>query len=148
MPLTTTHHTTSTTHRRTTERVSPIFMATNALIWISAVIVMGILAYFISLGSTAEMHVYGLVISVLTVVFFLVAFFLGSYPGYHLLFNIIFSYLWLVAVVFFASAYTYSKYALGQTVEAFSFIAFFLLFFNIVYDWHLSFRGRRTTSAV
>jgi len=63
--------------------------------------------------------------SVLTVAFFLVAFFLGTWPGYVLLFNLIFSYLWLVAVVFTVEDYNVynhgSAYAL--TVEAFSFIA-------------------------
>ena len=33
--------------------LSPIFLATNALIWISAVIVMGILSYLISLNGEA-----------------------------------------------------------------------------------------------
>ncbi len=61
--------------------------------------------------------------SVLTVVFFLAAFFLAPYPGYVLLFNLVFSYLWLVAVVFTAEGFTYSNSALLHTVEAFSFIA-------------------------
>ena len=40
--------------------------------------------------------------AVLTVAVFLASFILGTYPGYVLLFNIIFSYLWLVVVVFTA----------------------------------------------
>ena len=39
------------------------------------------------------------------------------------MFNLIFSYLWLVVVVFVASDFTYSNSALAHTVEAFSFIA-------------------------
>ena len=61
--------------------------------------------------------------SVLTVAFFLIAFFLAAYPGYVLLFNLIFSYLWLVAVVFTAEGFSHSHNDLLLTVEAFSFIA-------------------------
>ena len=105
--------------------------------------------------------------AVLTVVFFLAAFFLHRYPGYILLFNIIFSYLWLVAVAFTASDFTHSDSALLHTVEAFSFIALyvlpghflywceehanivshsFALLFNVIYDWHLGYRGTTTTT--
>ncbi|KAK1753851.1 hypothetical protein QBC47DRAFT_385071 [Echria macrotheca] len=130
--------------------LSPLLMLTNALIWISAVIVMGILSYLISQnnGNAGSHVIYMEVISVLTVAFFLVAFFLISYPGHFLLFNLIFSYLWLVAVVFTAEGYSNSGNNLLLTVEAFSFIAFFLLLFNVLYDWHLGTRGRWRTSAV
>ncbi|KAM7192722.1 hypothetical protein V8F33_008183 [Rhypophila sp. PSN 637] len=134
--------------------LSPLFMATNILIWISAVIVMGIVSYFISLVNGQYSYigdhlVYLEVISVLTVAFFLVAFFLGTYHGYILLFNLIFSYLWLVAVVFTTIDYTNSSSSLGKTVEAFSYIAFFLLLFNVLYSWHLVYRaGPRTTAHV
>ncbi|KAB5566213.1 hypothetical protein GE09DRAFT_1284048 [Coniochaeta sp. 2T2.1] len=123
-------------------------MASNILVWISAVIVMGILSYFLSLSHNQGDHIiYEEVIAVLTVVFFLAAFFLHTYPGYVLLFNIIFSYLWLVAVAFTASDFTHSHSALLHTVEAFSFIAFFALLFNVIYDWHLGYRGTTTTTA-
>jgi hypothetical protein len=130
--------------------LSPLLLATNLLIWISAVIVMGILSYLISLnGNVGNRVIYMEVISVLTVAFFLIAFFLAAYPGHVLLFNLVFSYLWLVAVVFTAEGYSNSNNSLLLTVEAFSFIAFFLLLFNVVYDWHLGYRGRwRTSSAV
>jgi hypothetical protein len=61
--------------------------------------------------------------SVLTTAFFPLAFFLRLYPGYVLLFNLIFSYLWIVVVSFTASDWTYSKSDLLLTAEAFSFIA-------------------------
>jgi hypothetical protein len=61
--------------------------------------------------------------SVLTTAFFPLAFFLGIYPGYVLLFNLIFSYLWIVAVSFTASDWSRSHYDLLLTAEAFSFIA-------------------------
>jgi len=67
---------------------SPIFMLTNALIWISAVIVMGILSYLISLNGQAGSHIiYMEVISVLTVVFFLFAFFPPSSASLNPRFN-------------------------------------------------------------
>ncbi|KAI0380884.1 hypothetical protein F5Y04DRAFT_256917 [Hypomontagnella monticulosa] len=130
----------------------PFFLVSNALIWISAVIVMGILSYYIneSNGTVGNHIIYEEVISVLTVAFFLISFFIGTYPGYILLFNVIFSYLWLVSVVFTAEDWS-SDYAsaLSHTVEAFSFIAFFFLLFNVIYDWHFGYRGSvRTTSAV
>ncbi|KAI6084101.1 hypothetical protein F4821DRAFT_178909 [Hypoxylon rubiginosum] len=129
----------------------PFFLVSNVIIWISAVIVMGIVSYFISEGAYVGNHIiYEEVISVLTVAFFLISFILGTYPGYILLFNIIFSYLWLVAVVFAAEDWS-SDYAssLDHTVEAFSFIAFFFLLFNVVFDWYFGYRGHtRTSSAV
>ncbi|KAI1770058.1 hypothetical protein F4818DRAFT_434301 [Hypoxylon cercidicola] len=121
----------------------PFFLVSNAIIWISAVIVMGILSYFISESNYVGSHViYEEVISVLTVAFFLISFVLGTHPGYILLFNLIFSYLWLVAVVFAAEDWS-SDYAssLDHTVEAFSFIAFFFLLFNVVLDWHLGYHS-------
>ena len=45
------------------------------------------------------------------------------YPGYVLLFNLIFSYLWIVAVSFTASDWSRSHDNLLLTVESFSFIA-------------------------
>ncbi len=69
----------------------------------------------------------------MTVAFFLISFFLGTYPGYTLMFNLIFSYLWIVAVAFTASDFTYSNSALLHTVEAFSFIALYV-------DYHLTCR--------
>lgn len=144
-----THHTTSTRTHSRSHAMSPVFMATNALIWISAVIVMGISSYWISLNNRQpDFIIYQEVIAVLTVVFFLGAFFLGALAGTVLLFNLIFSYLWIVAVAFNTQAWTYSRNQLGQTVEAFSYIAFFLMLFNILYDWHVSFRGSRVTSHV
>lgn len=61
--------------------------------------------------------------SVLTTAFLLFAFFLTAFPGTVLLFNLIFSYLWIVAVSFTASDWSYSHDSLLLTVEAFSFIA-------------------------
>ncbi|KAL2016202.1 hypothetical protein VTK56DRAFT_4091 [Thermocarpiscus australiensis] len=130
--------------------LSTFLLASSALVWISAVIVMGILAYLVSRGWGGDHVIYELVIAVLTTAFYLFAFFLGTYPGYVLLFNLIFSYLWLVAVSFTASDWSYSNSALLSTAEAFSFIAFFFLLFNVLYDWHYGFfrDGVRTRAVV
>jgi len=129
--------------------VSPFTHVSNALIWISAVIVMGILSYLISQNRNQGDHViYEEVIAVLTVAFFAIAWFLGNLVHYSLMFNLIFSYLWLVAVVFTASDWSGDSGALAHTVEAFSFIAFFFLFFNIAFHWHHGFGvGRRGSTA-
>ncbi|RYO85983.1 hypothetical protein DL766_007247 [Monosporascus sp. MC13-8B] len=131
--------------------LSPFLLFSNIVTWISAVIVMGIVSYFISQSTyyVGRHLIYVEVISVLTVAFFVASFLLGRSPGYSLLFNIIFSYLWLVAVVFTAESWSHSGAGvLPHTVEAFSFIAFFFLVFNILHDWNLGFGGARARSAV
>jgi len=132
-------------------RISPILMGTNLLIWISSVIVMGITAWLVheNRGYASNRVIYILVISVLTTAFFLASFFLSAFAGVFLLFNLIFSYLWLVSVVFTAEGWSNSGNKYLLTVEAFSFIAFFLLFFNVFYDWHNGYyRGRRSGAVV
>ncbi|KAK4244306.1 hypothetical protein C7999DRAFT_44024 [Corynascus novoguineensis] len=119
--------------------LTTFLLASSALIWASAVIVMGILAYYVSLGWRGTHLVYDLVIAVLTTAFFPLAFFLVVSPSFILLFNLIFSYLWLVVVSFTASDWSRSNDDILLTAEAFSFIAFFLLFFNALYDWHYGF---------
>ncbi|KXJ97048.1 hypothetical protein Micbo1qcDRAFT_155799 [Microdochium bolleyi] len=124
-----------------TRRMDPITTAFNAVIWVSSVIVMGILAYLVhqqrssgySGWSVGSHTIYILTIAVLTVVFYLAAFFLPVHHG--LLFNLVFSHLWIVAVAFTASDWTYSNSALLHAAEAFSFIAFFFLFFNLLHNW-------------
>jgi hypothetical protein len=103
--------------------------------------------------------------AVLTVAFYLGAFFIGS--KHVLLFNVIFSHLWIVAVAFTASDWTYNSSPLLHAVESFSFIALcvhshntllqmallltlfsFFSFFSVLYHWHTSQAGLRTTSTV
>jgi len=104
--------------------LSPFLLASTVIVWISAVIVMGILSYLISLNNNVGDHViYEEVVAVLTVALGLAGLVLGAYAGFFMLFNLIFSYLWIVVVAFTASDYTYSNSALLHTVEAFSFIA-------------------------
>ncbi|KAJ4287485.1 hypothetical protein N0V88_007584 [Collariella sp. IMI 366227] len=102
----------------------PTFLlASSALVWISAVIVMGILAYLVSEKWEGDHVYYELTIAVLTTVLFIAAFFLRGNPGYFMLINLIFSYLWIVAVSFTASDWSRSHSDLLLTAEAFSFIA-------------------------
>jgi len=119
--------------------LTTFLLASSALVWVSAVIVMGILAYYVSLGYGGTHLIYDLVIAVLTTAFFPLAFLLVVSPGFILLFNLIFSYLWLVVVSFTASDWSHSHDSILLTAEAFSFIAFFFLFFNVLYDWHYGF---------
>ncbi|KAG7286855.1 hypothetical protein NEMBOFW57_009173 [Staphylotrichum longicolle] len=129
--------------------LSAFALASSALVWVSAVIVMGILAYLVSKGWGGDHVIYELVIAVLTTAFYPLAFFLAVYPGYVLLFNLIFSYLWIVAVSFTASDWSRSHDNLLLTAESFSFIAFFFLFFIVLHDWHYGFyRGGARTRAV
>jgi len=122
----------------------------SAIVWVSAVIVMGIVAYLVSRGWGGDHIIYELVISVLTTAFYPIAFFLAVFPGHILMFNLVFSYLWIVVVSFTASDWTQSHDNLLLTVEAFSFIAFFFLFFIVAHDWHYAFNygGARTRAVV
>jgi hypothetical protein len=130
------HHTTTTNRRSNRVHMEPVSAALNIFVWICALIVMGITAYLISTDNTgwswsgawrSNSHVqYEITIAVLTVVFYLAAFVL---PGVHysLLFNIIFSHLWIVAVAFVASDWTYSDSSLLHAAEAFAFLALYVV---------------------
>jgi len=100
---------------------------------------------------------------VLTVAFFLLSFFIGAFAIHLLTFNLIFSYLWLVAVAFTTDDYTHSNSALLETVEAFSYIALyvkptshrqiclltllsFCLLFNVIHERYIGYDGARTTT--
>jgi len=142
------------TARTTTGGLHPAHLFSNVLILISAIIVMGILSYFISQNNQQGNHIiYEEVIAVLTVAAFVFSFFLGGLPSIILPFYTLFSYLWLVAVVFTAEDWSNSyASALDHTVEAFSFIAFFALLFNAAFNWHQStygggYGGTRGTTA-
>ncbi|KAH8892845.1 hypothetical protein GQ53DRAFT_861037 [Thozetella sp. PMI_491] len=116
--------------------LSSRFLASNAVVWVSALIVMGIMSYWFSAqNNQPDFNVYMLVVSILTVVFFLAAFLLEDNFGYLFLFNLIFSYLWLAVVVFTAFLFSNASRQ-AQTVEAFSFLAFFALLFNVGFNWY------------
>ncbi|KAJ5119335.1 hypothetical protein N7448_010004 [Penicillium atrosanguineum] len=89
----------------------PLQLATRTLQWISAVIVMGLTSYFISVGPTGQHLIYQEVIAVLSVVFFLPAFVSPFLPTalskFVLAIDVIFSYLWLTAFIFAAQDYNW-----------------------------------------
>ena len=132
-PRTTTTTTTTGTGTHHADRrgvFHPILTLSNILVWLSSVIVMGLAAYEVhELKKHQHIYpghklVYILVIAVLTVAFYLLSFLLHPRPSFTLLFNLIFSYLWLIAVVFAGERYTH-RYInkIGHTLEAFTFIA-------------------------
>ncbi|KAL1838124.1 hypothetical protein VTJ49DRAFT_3003 [Mycothermus thermophilus] len=129
---------------------STFALACSALVWASAVIVMGIMAYLISEGWRGSHAIYILVISVLTTLFIPVTFFLRTHFSYVVLFNIVLGHLWIVAVAFAASDWVHSWSNIVLAAVAFCFIAFFFQLFNILYDWHHGFYrgGTHGTHAV
>jgi len=140
----------------------PVLIFNNVVVWISALIVMGILSHFISENSYLGSHVvYEEVISVFTVIAYLPGVFLAStsnYRGLLLPLNFAFSYLWLTSFVLSASDYSqnrclsvlpYNSCNLKHTVEAFNFLAFFFIFANVMietfyFGWNL--RSQATTT--
>ncbi|KEZ41935.1 hypothetical protein SAPIO_CDS6495 [Scedosporium apiospermum] len=125
--------------RITARGLSPVFLVTNAIVWVSAAIIMGILSYWISQEEQPDSIIYMEVVSVLTVAFALAALFLGTYPSYLQLFNLIFSYLWIVVVALATSLFTNAESEQAHAVQAFSFVAFFALLFNVLYSWYPDF---------
>ncbi|KAL2264988.1 hypothetical protein VTJ83DRAFT_7498 [Remersonia thermophila] len=126
-------------HSRVRDGHSTLALASSAIAWVSAVIVLGIIAYLISEGWKNSHTIYILVISILTALLIPVAFFLRIHSRHMALFNIVFGHLWIVAVAFAASSWIYSWSDIVLTAVAFCFIAFFSLLFNILYDWHHAF---------
>ena len=64
--------------------------------------------------------------SVLMVAFMFAAFFIGGFLNCLLLFDLTFSYLWLVVVAFSASWFTYARSSQAYAVETFSFLALYV----------------------
>jgi hypothetical protein len=64
--------------------------------------------------------------SILTVAFFLAAFLLGTLLDFLMLFNLVFSYLWIVVFAFAASWFSEVGTRQAHAVEAFSFLALYV----------------------
>jgi len=125
--------------------------ANRFLQWASAVIVMGIVSYFISKYSQGTHLIYEEVIACIATALYLVALvlpFIKSYRGYMWPIDLIFSYLWLTAFVFEAEDYnrrSCSRNAppehhgcrLKYALEAFTFLAFFFTLTAAYLDWRL-----------
>jgi hypothetical protein len=149
----------TTTHHASDRNavVNPLLFLSNIFVWLSSVIVMSIAAYEIDdfkkytggSGFPGDRIVYILVIGVLTIVFSLVTFVLYSRPRYNILLNLIFSHLWLVSVVFVAEDYSNRHVRrVYHGLEAFTFIAFFGLLFNILCIWWQWYRAAPRTTPV
>ncbi|GAB1315340.1 MARVEL domain-containing protein [Madurella fahalii] len=121
----------------------------NFIILASSTILTGILAYFIRRYRYRGTHVvYGVVIAVLTLFFYLFAMFLPalkSYRGYMLPLNMALSYLWLTSLIFSSQDYSggrcrynsppmVNRCGLKHTVQAFSIIGFIFLLFNTILE--------------
>ncbi|KAJ5198650.1 uncharacterized protein N7498_007767 [Penicillium cinerascens] len=123
----------------------PLQLATRALQWCSAVIVLGLTAYFINTGPRGEHIIYQEVIAVLSVVFFLPAFISPFLPTtlskFVLIIDVIFSYLWLTSFIFAAQDYNWHlcyfhappgvSCSIKYANEAFIFLAFIFTFFGV-----------------
>ncbi|OAA60813.1 MARVEL-like domain protein [Cordyceps fumosorosea ARSEF 2679] len=123
------------------------------MVWVSAVIVMGIVSYFLSkFGALANRRthiVYQETIAVLTVAIWTVGMLLplvGRYGGHMWPVNLIFSYLWLTSFIFSAQDWArqrcyysdfFGKCSLKKTVIAFNFFAFFFLLINALVEAYM-----------
>ncbi|KAL2868958.1 uncharacterized protein BJX67DRAFT_379450 [Aspergillus lucknowensis] len=141
----------------------PLMLATRALQWISAVIVMGITSYFINKGPRGQHIIYQEVIAVLSVVFFLPAFLSPFMPKmlspFVFLIDVVFSYLWLTAFIFAAQDYNENDCFLyappfrscgrKKANEAFIFLAFIFTLIGMLLElfalW--SYRREHTSPA-
>ncbi|OAA35901.1 MARVEL-like domain protein [Cordyceps fumosorosea ARSEF 2679] len=139
-----------------TEPIRVLAFVNHLIVWVSSLIVTGILSYFLSKYSLSNnTHViYEEVIAVITLAFWIPAMVLpivGKYGGHLWPFNLIFSYLWLTAFIFSAQDWSrgrctfsdfFSRCGLKRTVIAFNFFAFFFLFCNVVVENRLYYRHR------
>ncbi|PHH76130.1 hypothetical protein CDD82_4126 [Ophiocordyceps australis] len=138
--------------------------ANHFLIFLSALIVTGILSYFLHKfphGNTHNTHlIFQEVVAVITFVIYLVGMvlpFMDNYHGHMVPLNLILSYLWLTSFIFSAQDWsghrcrsTYPAAGLcgrKHTVEAFNFLAFFFLLANVLTEG-LIWRARRTDGIV
>ncbi|KAL2849879.1 membrane-associating domain-containing protein [Aspergillus pseudoustus] len=140
----------------------PVMLVARALQWASAVIVMGITAYFIHKGPRGQHIIYQLVIAVLSVVFFLPAFLSPFMPKvlgrFVFLIDVIFSYLWLTAFIFAAQDYNWHNcffnappfMACGRKKanEAFIFLAFIFTIFGMLLELFSLWSYRRENTPV
>lgn len=143
----------------------PILLVTRTLQWSSAVIVMGLVSYFIDKGPSPHgSHlIFQEVIATLSVAFFLPAFispFLPRILGRVVMgIDIIFSYLWLTSFIFAAQDYNTGNCLLSQppfvscskkrASEAFIFLAFFFTFVGVFLEvWSLWAYRRENASTI
>jgi len=123
-----------------------LLFVTRFLQWASAVIVMGIASYYIAKYTRNEHIIYYEVIACTTVAFFLIPLFLSfvkRVTWHFISLDLIYSYLWLTAVVFTAQDYNYNDCAAGPpsqetscsrkyALEAFTFLTFFFTIISMI----------------
>ncbi|KAK8146494.1 hypothetical protein G3M48_003039 [Beauveria asiatica] len=137
--------------------------ANHAIVWVSSLIVTGILSYFLNKYSSAHnTHIiYQEVIAVITLAFWTLGMILpliSRYCGHLWPINLALSYLWLTSFIFSAQDWSrgyclrfavgFSKCGLKKTVIAFNFLAFFFLLCNAILEswiWH-EYRNERDTT--
>jgi len=127
-------------------------LALNRILqWASAVIVMGIVSYFIAKYTQGTHLIYEEVIACIMVGLWLPTLFLpfmGSYKGYYWPLDLIFTYLWLTAFIFTTQDYNYKRCSLNAppgerrcsrkwTLEAFTFLTFFFTLTGAILDYML-----------
>ncbi|EQL03422.1 hypothetical protein G6O67_004199 [Ophiocordyceps sinensis] len=119
------------------------------MIFASAAIVTGLISHFLHQTDFRNAHlVYEEVIATTTLAFYMIAQalpFIKSYRGYLLPLNLIFSYLWLTSFIFTAQDWSMnrclttapqfpSQCGKRHAVEAFTFLAFIFLVFNVIIE--------------
>ncbi|KAL2005165.1 hypothetical protein VTN00DRAFT_3015 [Thermoascus crustaceus] len=126
----------------------PLLLITRFMQWSSAVIVMGLVSYFINRGPRGQHIIYQEVIATMSVAFFLPAFLSPFMPSvlskFVLAIDVIFSYLWLTAFIFAAQDYNWhdcrrnAPPGLGcsrkKASESFIFLAFIFTFFGMILE--------------
>jgi len=135
-------------------RLRYLAFANHAIVWVSSLIVTGILSYFLKKYSSAHnTHIiYQEVIAVITLALWTLGMVLpliSRYGGHLWPINLILSYLWLTSFIFSAQdwsrgycrrySYGFGRCGLKKTVIAFNFLAFFFLLCNAIIEsriWH------------
>ncbi|OXV10780.1 hypothetical protein Egran_01459 [Elaphomyces granulatus] len=130
-----------------TAMTRPVLLVARVMQWVSSVIVLGLVSYFINKGPSPHGGhlIYEEVIAALSVAFFLPAFVSPFMP--HILskgvlaIDIIFSYLWLTSFIFMAENYdnSYCEFVAPpffpcskkRAAQAFTFLAFFFTFLGM-----------------
>ncbi|UNI15380.1 hypothetical protein JDV02_001917 [Purpureocillium takamizusanense] len=120
-------------------------MANHFMVFVSSVIVTGVISHFLKVYSFRNAHViYQEVVATITLALSIVAMalpFIHGYKGYLLPVNLIMSYLWMTSFIFSAQDWAggrcpfngpLAKCGLKKTVIAFNFLALFFLLCNIV----------------
>jgi len=130
----------------TTLASRPVLLASRLMQWASAVIVMGLASAFINKYSTGEHIIYAEVIATTATAFYIPAVVTALITKFHwhwIPLDLVYSYLWLVVVVFEAQDYNYlscsatdphglSSCSQKLALEAFAFLAFFFTVFSLI----------------